>query len=87
MDRGAWWAKVHKLQSQTHLKQLSKNKTFYKCFSAGSVTREIQNSCRNIENKQLQNKIKTCHLKTRAVNILLFHFNVLTAYILFTKLW
>ena len=53
VDRGAWWAKVHKLQSQTQLKQLSKNKTFYKCFSAGSVTREIQNSCRNIENKQL----------------------------------
>ena len=42
-----------RLQSQTQLKQLSKNKTFYKCFSAGSVTREIQNSCRNIENKQL----------------------------------
>ena len=43
-----------RLQSQTQLKQQSKNKTFYKCFSARSVTRGIQNSCRNIENKIIE---------------------------------
>ena len=63
MDRGAWWATVHRVaKGQTQLKQLSTHHTAFPVFKHASCTllNQLHSFSKRSPGSQLQHHLRTC---------------------------